>query len=105
MRIAFKMSVYQGEEEEYIKRHNPIWEELEKTLLDHGVKSYSIFLDQDTGDLFAYAEIENKEGWDSIAHSQIAKKWWEYMAPLMPTNEDNSPVSKDLKEVFHIGKS
>ena len=30
------------------------------------------------------------------------RKWWDYMADIMETNPDNSPVSVDLKNVFHL---
>jgi L-rhamnose mutarotase len=102
MRIAFKMKVNKGHEQEYEKRHNPIWPELEKTLIGHGVQTYSIFLDSDTGDLFGYAEIESLEKWNDVAGTDICRKWWDYMVPLMPCNPDNSPVSNELREVFHI---
>lgn len=29
-------------------------------------------------------------------------KWWDYMADLMETNADNSPVCTDLMPVFHL---
>ncbi|MEJ2195547.1 MAG: L-rhamnose mutarotase [Ignavibacteriaceae bacterium] len=102
MRIAFKMKLFEGNVEEYKKRHNPIWLELKEVLISHGVLSYSIFLDKETNDLFGYAEIEDLKKWKEIANTDVCKKWWVYMAPLMEVNPDNSPVSKDLKEVFHI---
>jgi len=102
MRIAFKMKLYEGKAEEYQKRHNPIWVELKEVLINHGVISYSIFLDKDNNDLFGYAEIEDISKWDEIANTNVCRKWWIYMAPLMEVNEDKSPVSKDLQEVFHI---
>ena len=102
MRIAFRMRVDPGKEAEYVKRHQPIWEELEKTLLDHGAQTYSIFLDQENGELFAYAEIEDLKRWEAVAETEICRKWWAYMAPIMPTLPDGSPASTDLKEVFHI---
>ena len=105
MRIAFKMKLFEGNVEEYKKRHNPIWPELEQILKNHGVISYSIYLDKDTNDLFGYAEIEDQKKWDEVANTDICKKWWDYMAPLMEVNEDKSPVSKDLLEVFHIEKN
>ena len=104
MRIAFKMKLFEGNLEEYKKRHNPIWPELEKVLKDHGVITYSIYLDKETNILFGYAEIEDKKKWDEVANTDICRKWWDYMAPLMEVNPDNSPVSKDLLEVFHIEK-
>ena len=48
IRQAFVMSVNPGAKEEYEKRHNPIWPELEKVLKDHAVSNYSIFLHRET---------------------------------------------------------
>ena len=102
IRKAFKMKAYPEQIEEYIKRHNPIWTELEEVLKNHGVHNYSIFFDSETHILFGYAELESEEKWKSIAETEICKKWWTHMAPLMETNSDSSPISKDLKEVFHM---
>jgi L-rhamnose mutarotase len=102
MRVAFRMRINPGQEAEYIARHNPIWPELEATLIAHGVRTYSIYLDRPTGDLFAYAEIEDLARWQAIAATEICRKWWDHMAPLMPTNPDSSPIVGDLEEVFHI---
>ena len=102
MRIAFKMKLKPGFEETYTQRHNPIWPELEAVLIRQGVKSYSIFLDQESDTLFAYAEIENLEKWKEIAHTDECQRWWRYMAPLMEVNNDNSPKEIELKQVFHI---
>lgn len=102
MRVAFRMKVDPGHEAEYIRRHNPIWPELEQTLKAHGVRTYSIYLDRTTGDLFAYAEIEDLARWQAVADTEICRKWWDHMRALMPTNPDNSPVVGELEEVFHI---
>ena len=98
------MSVHEGHEEEYARRHNPIWQELADTLLSHGVASYSIFIDPATRDLFAYAEIESEERWDAIARTEICRRWWVHMREIMPSNPDNSPVARTLPEVFHLEK-
>lgn len=103
IRKAFILSVHPGEELEYEKRHNPIWPELAETLKSHGVSNYSIFLDARTNQLFGYAEIENEERWQAIAQTEICRKWWDSMQSLMPSNPDNSPVSVELREVFHLG--
>jgi L-rhamnose mutarotase len=101
-RKAFVMSVNPGMEEEYEKRHSPIWSELEAALKEHGVLNYSIFLHPETRQLFGYAEIEDEQRWSAIADTAICKKWWAHMKDLMPSNADNSLVSRELKEVFHI---
>ncbi len=102
IRKAFVMQVYPGFEREYEHRHDAIWPELEQMLQKHGVSNYSIFLHPETRQLFAYAEIENEENWAKIAGTEICQKWWIYMADLMPTNPDSSPMYSDLREVFHL---
>jgi len=104
IRKAFVMSVYSGCETEYEKRHNPIWPELEKNLRDHGVSTYSIFLHPSTRQLFAYVEFESEAQWDAVSRTPICRSWWAHMRELMPSNQDNSPVSEELREVFHIEK-
>jgi L-rhamnose mutarotase len=102
MRIAFRMQVTPGAEAEYIRRHNPIWPELEQTLKDYGVIDYTIFHDAATGELFSCAEIEDIGSWKAIADTDVCRRWWQHMAPLMSTNADSSPVAHELKEIFHI---
>lgn len=102
IRKAFKMSVHPEQHAEYKRRHNPIWRELEETLLEHGVHTYSIFLNESTSELFAYAEIESEERWNAVARTEICQRWWKYMREVMPSNPDHSPVSRELKQVFHL---
>lgn len=102
IRKAFVMSVNSDAHEKYKKRHNPIWQELKDVLKNHGVSNYSIFLDKETNRLFGYAEIESEDLWARIAETDECKHWWAFMKDVMPTNADNSPVSTDLEEVFHL---
>lgn len=102
IRKAFVMQVHPDQHEEYRKRHNPIWPDLEATLKSHGVHNYSIFLHSETSQLFAYVEIEDESRWQRIARTDICKKWWGYMQEVMSSNPDTSPQTLDLQEVFHI---
>ncbi len=102
IRKAFIMNINEGSEADYFRRHNPIWPELEATLRDHGAHNYSIFLVASTRQLFAYVEIESEERWAAIAETDVCKRWWTYMAALMPSNLDGSPVSLSATEVFHL---
>lgn len=101
-RKASIMIVYKEQFIEYKRRHDELWPEMEKELKAHGAHNYSIFLEKSTGQLFAYVEIENEEKWNQMAETDICQKWWAYMEPLMETNPDNSPVSTELTEVFHL---
>ena len=102
IRKAFVMSVDEGAEEEYERRHRPIWDELEAVLKEHGVHNYSIFLHPETRQLFAYAEIEDEARWAAIASTEVCRRWWKHMGDIMPSNPDNSPVASNLNEVFHL---
>ncbi len=99
---AFKMKLYPGREQEYKRRHDQLWPEMQDMIHTHGGKNYSIFLDESTLDLFGVIEIEDEELWAQGADTAINRKWWDYMADIMETNPDNSPVSIDLPMVFHL---
>lgn len=101
MKIAFKMRLKEGFKEEYIKRHNFIWPELKELLKKSGIADYSIFLDEETNILFAVQQ-QNGQSSQDLGETEIVKKWWAYMADIMDTNPDNSPVSVPLQEVFHL---
>ena len=96
------MKLYEGKEAEYEKRHNLLWPEMKKMIHDYGGKNYTIFLDKETLTLFGYIEIDSEEKWAESANTEICRKWWNYMADIMETNPDNSPMSIDLKNVFHL---
>lgn len=104
IRKAFRMSVNAGAAEEYERRHRPIWQDLERTLLDHGVRTYSIYLDPVALDLFAYVEIEDNDRWNAVSTTDACRRWWQFMRDIMPANADSSPLSRDLREVFHLEK-
>lgn len=101
-RIAFKMKLFPGRAGEYKKRHDEIWPELSKLLKRAGVKDYAIYLDEETNILFASLKVVNKKNLDALPALEVMKKWWLFMADIMETNPDNSPVSKDLTEMFYL---
>jgi L-rhamnose mutarotase len=101
-RIAFKMKLKPGFEDEYTKRHEQIWPELQTLLHTAGVSDYSIFLDKETNTLFGFQKTSNLSGSQDLGKELIVQKWWKYMADIMEVNADFSPVTIGLKEVFHM---
>lgn len=99
---GFKMKLFPGMEQEYERRHNLLWDEMKDMIHEYGGSNYTIFLDKETDVLFGYLEVEDEERWDQSADTQICRKWWDYMADIMETNPDNSPVCVDLEHVFHL---
>jgi len=102
IRKAVLMSVNPGQEKEYARRHQPIWTDLAAVLTAHGVHNYSIFHDPSAHQLFGYVEVEDEARWAAIARTDVCRRWWKHMRDIMPSNPDNSPVSRDLVEVFHL---
>lgn len=102
IRKGIKMKVFKDFYDEYMKRHDEIWPEMVDMLREYGAKNYSIFLDTESSSLFAYLEIQDEELWNKSSETEICQKWWKYIKDIMETNEDNSPVSVELKEVFHL---
>ncbi len=101
-REAFKMYLKPGYEAEYERRHNEIWPEVKELLKETGVSDYSIFWDKETNLLFGVQKTEGNASSQDLGDNAIIQKWWAYMADIMETNSDNSPVSIPLKEVFHM---
>ena len=101
-RIAFKMKLRAGCEEEYKKRHDAIWPELKDLLQESGISDYSIFLDLETNTLFAVQKQDGAASSQDLGTNPIVQKWWDYMADIMETHDDNSPVTIPLKEVFYL---
>ncbi len=101
-RIASVMYLHPNNQAEYKKRHDELWPEMAEELKNHGATNYSIFLDEATDTLFAYLEVADEQTYNQISETEICRKWWAYMAPIMKSNSDNSPVSKELKEVFYL---
>ena len=101
-RVAFKMKLKPGNEAEYEKRHNEIWPELQALLRGQGVSDYSIFLDEETLVLFAVQKVDGDQGSQDLGKNPIVQKWWHYMADIMDVNEDESPVTVPLREVFYL---
>lgn len=101
-RLAFKMYLKPGQMEVYKKRHDDLWPELKTLLRDAGIKEYSIYLDEETHTLFAFQKVEGDTNSQDLGSTEIVQKWWAFMSDIMETNEDHSPVSKSLTEVFYM---
>lgn len=101
-RLAFKMKLSPGNIAEYKKRHDEIWPELTALLHATSISDYSIFLDEETLDLFGVLRVENETAMDQLPHHPVMKKWWTYMKDIMETNPDESPISIPLQEVFFM---
>ncbi|WP_396624644.1 L-rhamnose mutarotase [Luteitalea sp.] len=100
--VAFRMRLHEGQADEYQRRHDAIWPELDALLRESGVVEYRIFLDEETRALFAVLTRRTDHTLDALPDHPIMKRWWAMMADIMDTNADQSPVQVPLREVFRM---
>lgn len=97
---ALRMMLYPGQAEEYCRRHDALWPELSEALVKAGIEDYRIFLDPQSHHLFAIMTMRDGHGVDQLSELPVMQRWWAYMADIMDTEDNNSPVSVPLDEVF-----
>ena len=99
---AFRMQLKPNMAEEYRRRHDAIWPELAELLRDAGISDYSIFLDPETGALFATLKLSADNKRDSLPAHPVMRRWWDHMADIMEVEADNKPREWPLQPMFHL---
>jgi len=102
-RYAWKARIKDGCYEEYVKRHNEIWEELKAVLKKAGIKNYTIW--HNNGELFGYYECE--KGIEYAAkiqrESKVVDEWNEYMKDILIMEMDKKTGAQPkLEQVFFL---
>jgi L-rhamnose mutarotase len=82
-KYAWRATLKEGKREEYIRRHNEIWQEMVDLLKSAGIRNYSIWLSGN--DIFGYYECEKGIDFATKTQSEspIVDKWNEYMDDVM----------------------
>jgi len=101
-KIAFRMFLNPGQTDEYQRRHTAIWPELRQLLKEAGVCDYSIYLDEPRHVLFAVLRRTPEHTMDALPAHPVMQRWWAYMADIMRSNADGSPVIEPLPCMFHL---
>lgn len=101
---AFRMQLHPGCAEEYRRRHDAIWPELVDVLLAAGLDDYRIFLDDATGALFAVMIHRYAHTLDRLPNNPVVRRWWDMMADLMDTQQENRPVEVELTPMFALAE-
>ena len=101
-RVAFKMKLFPGKEEEYKKRLDELWQDLEQLLKQAVISEYYIFLGAEINSLFGVLKIDDPQKLDNLPQQEVMQRWWKYMSDIMESNTDHSPSSVPLKEVFYL---
>jgi len=101
-KIAFRMFLHPGQADAYRQRHDALWPELRALLKSAGISDYSIYLDAEHHVLYAVLRRTAGHGMDALPQHPVMQRWWAYMADLMRSNADGSPVVEPLPCMFHL---
>ncbi|CAN7529891.1 L-rhamnose mutarotase [Aquipseudomonas alcaligenes] len=99
---TFCMTLTPGAADEYRRRHDQLWPELRDALHNAGVRDYRIYLDEQSHTLFAVMEHDEDHQLDALPGLPVMRCWWAYMADIMATHPDDSPVTRELLPMFHL---
>jgi L-rhamnose mutarotase len=102
-KYAWKGKIVDGSLDEYIKRHDEIWDEMKKVLSDAGIVNYTIW--NVGNELFGYYECEKGVEYAARiqAESEVVDKWNEYMKDVMRMEMDEKTGAQPLMEqVFYL---
>ena len=102
-KYAWKAVLKPDKKEEYIRRHNEIWDELVAVLKEAGIENYSIWLNGD--ELFGYYECSKGVAYAGKvqAESEVVARWNEYMKEVMDMPIDERTGAQPLLEqVFDL---
>ncbi len=102
-RYAWKATIKEGKQKEYIRRHDEIWAELVHVLKAAGIQNYSIWLFGD--ELFGYYECQKGREYAAKmqAESEVVARWNAYMKDVMIMYLDEKTGAQPLlEEVFYL---
>ena len=104
-RYAWKATVKPGCLEEYIRRHDALWDEMKEVLTRAGIVNYSIWNVGDT--LFGYYECTQGAAYAARvqAESPAVDRWNAYMKDVMVMEMDPVTGAQPMmREVFRFPK-
>lgn len=103
-RIGFVLKVEEELIDEYKRRHENVWPEMQTALRRNGWHNYSLFLRAD-GTLFGYFETPEsfQAALDGMSAEDVNDRWQQEMARFFLGSGDHADEQmEELVEVFHL---
>ena len=100
-RVAFKMKLHKGFEDEYKKRHDELWPEMEKAMSQRDVNMVIYLYDHL---LFVYATAPSEEDWIALDRDPVTPRWDKYMTDVLDDGEDGKTFVNTLPQMFAFGE-
>ena len=98
--IAQTYQLLPGNREKYRKAHDELWPELAEAMAANRVNMV-IYRHGDR--LFLYATAPSRQHFERSHEGPVARRWLEYMATMMVTDEKGRSIVEELEQVFAFG--
>ena len=101
-RRAFLLKLKPGMKDEYKKRHDNLWPEMEALLAGAGLHNYSIWYAE--GLLFGYFETEDaQKAYNILAKSPVNQRWDAFMDDIISFEVDDVTGNpKEMERMFYL---
>lgn len=101
-RLCFTFEIYEGQEDEYKKRHDEIWPELVADIQKAGFKNYSLF--RRGTQIIAYVEChpDAKSAFAGLGDSESNVRWAEWFKDTIVNLTDGKGDVLRAQEVWHL---
>jgi L-rhamnose mutarotase len=102
-RVCFLLKVRTDRLEEYRRRHQAVWADMQAALRETGWHNYSLFL-RDDGLLVGYLETDDfQAAQEAMERTEVNARWQAEMAPFFEDLEGRPDEGMvPLAEVFHL---
>jgi L-rhamnose mutarotase len=100
--VAFCLRLRPGCAQEYRRRHDAIWPEMEAALSGAGILHFEIFLEPASLLLFAYQVRRSDHTVDELPENAVWQRWQAHMADLL-VQFDGKPQRIPLEPMFRLG--
>jgi L-rhamnose mutarotase len=103
-RVGFLLKVKDDLIDEYRRRHESVWPDMQEALRRTGWHNYTLFL-RDDGTLFGYFETPEsfQTALDGMAREEVNERWQQEMAPYFEeTGLRADQMMEELVEIFHL---
>ncbi|MFV0351102.1 MAG: L-rhamnose mutarotase [Oscillospiraceae bacterium] len=100
-RVCFVLALKPGVGQEYMRRHQQVWPEMQQMLRQAGVYNYSLWVQG--SQVIGYYQTKNLQRTTAAkAASAVQDKWNKYMADILETDAEGRPVLQNPQQVFML---
>ena len=105
-RVCFEMRFDPDRLDEYVKRHEALWPEMQDALARCGWRNYSLFLRRD-GRAVGYFEADGGATFEDccarMAREPVNARWQREMAQFTPAGEKPDEAAATFEPYFYLG--